>query len=159
MDANVNNPWEMENLSSANAGERFAGALGAEDSGAHVHRHDRFSKEWGLVCLDIKRSSVVRVVDYQRDEYWGERVLVVALVWPMPGRGLRWEAKQSELVELGQAFQGAKGLAALRDIGPQGASNAVKYLQAAWESALERHFLEEASSSSSSSGKKSSKPL
>ena len=68
-------------------------------------RHKSFGKEAGMACWDMRADQVVRVRDYAKKEYWGERVLLVERWAPsgVAGRSGRWESRQSDLFELSSA--------------------------------------------------------
>lgn len=93
------------------ASRLLAGPLGWTPSGnpyGFEMRHGRYGLEAGLTCWDMGARQMVHIRDWARDEYWGERVLVVSRWGPRGAVGAsgQWTSRQSGLVELS-----ARGLA------------------------------------------------
>lgn len=84
----------------------FGKPLGVDGSqGSFESRYGAFSQERGRLCWDSVGKSLVKVVDWEKTEYWGERVLIVGQIAPRHARGLRWSARQSRLTELAEPLQ------------------------------------------------------
>lgn len=110
----------------------FAGLLGWEEQGGHVSRHGHFAQERGLLCLDVASGRIVKVADYAKQRYWGERALLVAGRAPQEGAGFSWERDQSSLAELAPELQGADSAWALQRLAAADARRAASRLAAAW---------------------------
>lgn len=70
-------------------------------NGEFMALYGGFAEEKGKLCWDFGGlggvPELVRVADWQTDEYWGERVLVVSQMFPRGLRGLAWQRRQSQL--------------------------------------------------------------
>jgi hypothetical protein len=120
----------------------FAGALGSQElSGSHEHRHKAFSQERFLMCWDTRGSCLVRVTDWRKDEYWGERVLVVQEYAPN-NMGLSWDRRQSALWELGEQWQGIDASLALRRLSDHDKAELCAHVSSWWKALQEAKELE-----------------
>ena len=132
------------------AAQALAGPLAWDcEGGQPQSRHPKFSGERGRLCWDAYSKTVVEVSDWMRDEYWGERVLDVWERLTSRCRGLHWERRQSDLVELGEAWQGVEAKVALHQMTSDEAEEVAGALGRAWEAALEAKALDKAARQSS----------
>lgn len=105
-------PWSVENLGHHSV--FFSGPLAwhEQESSHHRSRYEKFNAEKGKICWDPRGECLVIIVDWMRDEYWGERVLMVKELAPNTMH-LSWGRRQSDLIELGEPWQSLKAKAAL----------------------------------------------
>jgi hypothetical protein len=131
--------WELP----LGAGPALLGPLAWEEAdGGHASRHASFSSERGLLCWDASGRMVVEVVDFAREQCWGERVLEVRERLPGRARGSRWDRPQSALVELAPDLQGAQAKAALGRVEPLEGERLTRELGQAWAARVEAEALE-----------------
>lgn len=107
--------WVVERLGRFE--DFMVGPLAWEDparaSAKLAMRHASYGEERNLICWDPRGSCLARVADWAKEEHWGERVLVVSELAPN-ALGLSWERRQTDLWEIGAAWQGFEASAALR---------------------------------------------
>lgn len=141
-------PWTSEEGESrwslgqiAKLEEFFVGPLGTEKAlGAHEHRHDAFEKERLLMCWDAIGRCLVRVSEWSKEEYWGERVLLVQEYAPN-GMGLKWDRRQSDLWELGAPWQGSQASLALSGLSDVSKQELCAHLSGWWASSREAKMI------------------
>lgn len=99
------------------------GALLVEEVDGSAKSLEPFDKIKWKLCWDEMRPleegspCLVRIVDWMRDEWWGERVLGVSCLHPRSGRGLAWERRESELRILPSRVQsGGEASAEFREL-------------------------------------------